>query len=140
MSMTTGDLNWDIEALSPSGRSTRVASLHHATFLANIEETNNGSLWDDAYFVPDVLGRPGGIWNNLMRGGQEEAFCYAGKPDGALAKSENVTIDIPKNKVLIVFLDKFFCVTKWRWCEPDTDNPCFPLDHKTRFEVRLWPE
>lgn len=131
---------FEIDAFSPAGAGTKLTRLLTDVFLNKIEMTNNTSLWEDAWLLPDVLRQPSGIWQNLMRGGQEEAFCYCGVPSGEFANENDHKVEIVKGMVLIVFLDKQFEVSKWRWCEPDNDCPGYPDDYKGRFEVKLWPQ
>lgn len=139
MAAVTSTVIFEIEAKSPVGSGTKTALLLREAFLKMIEETNNTALWDDAPGIPDVLMRPSGIWKNLKRGGQEEAFCYCGIPDGSFAVEYGIPFAIPEKQVLTVFLDKFFHVSKWRWCEPDDSRPTYPVNYLTRFEELLWP-
>jgi hypothetical protein len=108
--------------------------------LAQYEETGNSSLIVDAWLAPDVLISPSGIWQNLNRGGQQEAFCYVGVPTGNFARSQGGHVPLLEGKTFMVFLDKGFEVAKWRWCEMDGQTYGFPIDHDSRFGRRLWPQ
>jgi hypothetical protein len=108
--------------------------------LKHFEDTGNLSMYDEAWYVPDVCKSPAGIWQGLDRTDQEEAYCYAGVPSGEFSIAHGMAFAFPNDHTLMVFLTRGFEVTKWRKCKEAADRPGFPFDHQKRFGGRLWPK
>ena len=130
----------EFEGLAPTGESKRLIRIPLGRLAQHFQETGNRSKFQEAWLVPDVCTKPAGIWRNLKRTGQEEAFCYAGEPSGEFAEGKGIRIESPRGKVFMVFLTEGLEVTKWRYCEEDPNRPGFPLGHGDRFGERLWPK
>jgi hypothetical protein len=94
----------------------------------------------DAFLIPDVFRKPVGVWK-FKRDSSRDLFCIAGIPDGRYAKENYLDsqIEIQHGKILLVFADSDFLISKWRWEKFDSDESGFPTSYNTRFEVKLWP-
>jgi len=114
--------------------------------LKEFHETGNRRKLLEAYLLPEVLREPVGIWQDLKRPGQEQAYCYAGKPSGRYIKDTTIHVPCPPKQVFVVYVsglrlkDGQLKVVKWTWVEEAPDHPGFPIDHTSRFGLRLWPQ
>lgn len=130
---------FEFEGASPTGLANRLIVVPKGRILKHLQETGNQSVLEEAWLIPEVCMAPTAIWRGLQRNGQEEAFCYCGKPDGSFAKSHGMEVAIPEGCVFLVFLTTNLEVTKWRFCKEDEQSPGFPVSHETRFGERTWP-
>ena len=130
----------EFEGFAPSGNSRRLIRIPMAALLKHLQDTGNEAMYNEAWLIPDVCIGPSGVWRNLQRGGQEEAFCYAGRASGSFAAKYGKQIASPAGQVLMVFLTKDLEVTKWRHCLEDPVRAGFPVGHEDRFGERLWPK
>jgi hypothetical protein len=131
------------DGVSPAGGSTRTFTIRPTSLLKDLGDAGVATVFEDAWLIPDVCREPTGIWLGLNRREQQEALCYAGKPDYAFARAHGREIEeirLPNGFVFLVFLTKDLEVTKWRLSKEDEDHPGFPLQHATRFGERLWPK
>lgn len=129
----------EFEGLGVAGVAKTLFRLTKSKILAHFELTGNRSMLLEAYLIPDVVADPTGIWRGLQREGQEHAMCYAGIPAGNFAAQCLLEVEIPANRVFLVFMTSQREITKWRFSEQDPDRSGFPLGHQERFGERLWP-
>lgn len=126
------------EGVDTDGETLREFQVEADTIWAFVSQGNQ-SMLDDAWFVPDVMRNPVGIWKGLGRAGQSDSFCYAGDPTGNFADSFGMTYHLQESRIFLVFLNQDLTIAKWRWDIKDSDNSGFPTNHRIRFGERLWP-
>jgi hypothetical protein len=104
-------------------------------------QTGNSCKYFEALLIPDVIHNPIGIWQGLERDGADEFYCLAGQPDGTYAGQSGLRdqISVYNHLVFLIFANKEFVISKWRWEEPDSDGSGFPTSHNTRFRNLIWP-
>ena len=96
----------EFDGFSPTGQGRRLSRVPLRKLLEHHKDTGNQSKYEEAWLIPDVCTSPSGIWQNLGRSGQEEAFCYAGKASGEFGQSHGASVDCPPGFVFMVFLTK----------------------------------
>jgi hypothetical protein len=136
---------FQFEGQSPDGSGRCWFVIAKGALLKHFQDTGNTQKLLEGCLVPEVLDRPTGAWQDLKRHGQEEAFCYAGKPTGRYIRDSTIQVPCPPGRVFVVYVlgkpmkEGQFKVLKWNWVEEDSGRSGFPVDHETRFGRRLWP-
>jgi hypothetical protein len=85
--------------------------------------------------VAEVLKGPEFIFEGLQRDGQENAYCYIGKPQQHGSGWQGPT---ERNMVFLVCVTERFTIFEWGWEREDENNPGLPFDTKRRFKKVKW--
>jgi hypothetical protein len=130
----------EFEGLAPTGNAKRLMTISPDGLMEHLVNTGSRSKIEEAWLIPDICQTPTAIWRDWDRAGTEGYFCYSGVPLGAFATEHQKTLQIPKEKVFLVYLTDQFEAVKWCYCQADPNRPGFPIDHEIRFGERLWPQ
>jgi hypothetical protein len=89
---------------APDGTGPCYFAVAKEGLLKEFRETGNRRKLLEGYLLPEVLDEPTGVWQDLKRPGQEQAYCYAGKPSGRYVKDTTIHVPCPPKQVFVVYV------------------------------------
>lgn|GEM_PF-5871745 len=126
------------EGMHPSGIGKATYSMRESVRRQFIDQ-GNWPMALTARYVPEILDKPAGTWQDLKRPGATERFCFSGTPTGL--GIGNAAIEVPNGCTLVIFISEDFEILKYGWEDSDKNRPGFPVgyDDPSRFGRPLWP-
>ena len=104
--------------------------------INQLQECGPERRWFDIAAAAEVLREPSVIFEGLKRDGFEHGLCYVGRPK---LYGQSWESDIQRGMVFAVYVNCDHTVYEWRLEMEDADNPGYPVDWRTRFANRKWP-
>lgn len=127
------------EGLDPLGNAGASFFMDRAV-LDVIERDGPEWKFEDARFIPEVVGAPDAIFEGLRRPNQSDSLCYSARPTFDPDEEESLTL--PRyGYALVAFVRRGtggYVVFDWEWREEAADAPGHPVNWQADFVRRTW--